>query len=971
MNKQRSYISRILLLILVGIGIALWSLFTVIDRKNLTTTLDKTTTFVKNRITRFDTYSANDRVKSLVRLLDKTTELNSNILNDSSFDEESLETYIEEQRLTGVVILDENLNVVLESNINHTSSTVWKSLMDNSAITDILNYPQKTYTLRLEDNGITYDFAIVNKSKGNGLIIAYVEKEVFSEENGDLILDSLFTDFPFEMNGIVAVCDDTKVISSNSSELQGKTIEECKALTKSKHAIKEGELTKNKVGNTIWFGTKAMKEDYTIYVFFPASQVFMSRSVVCSAYLGLALLVYLMYRQSKERLEKDTLIEEQKRLQTINALGGAYSTITLVDLKQKEIEVIKSSTWRGELNKRTTYSKAELLQYITSTVNQNDAKAYLDFVNLDTISSRLKGKDVLSFTYLTTTNTWLTSTIVPQECDNEGNATSIIFATSDVTEQKEKELQQEEALRNALAVAEHANKAKTVFLNNMSHDIRTPMNAIIGFTALAVTHVDNKERVLDYLKKISTSSKHLLSLINDILDMSRIESGSVKIEESNVHLPDILHDLRTIIQGQIYAKNLDLYIDTQDIVHEDIVTDKLRLNQVLLNIISNAVKFTPIGGMINIRVTEKASTKEGYATYSFSIKDNGIGISKEFQKHIFDSFARERTITESGIEGTGLGLAIAKNIVDLMNGTITVNSEQGKGSEFIVTIECKISDHVTKYEPIPELHGAKALVVDDDANTCISVCKMLRGIEMVAEWTTSGKEAVLKAQDAYEQKEEFKVYIIDWIMPDMNGIETTRRIRRAIGNEAPIIILTAYDFSDIEEEAKEAGVTAFVSKPLFMSELREALSVPVEETKVVDTSLTRHKGKKVLLVEDNALNREIATEILQEVGIVVDSVNDGTDAVSRMSSASANDYDVILMDIQMPKMDGYIATREIRTLSNNKKANIPIIAMTANAFEEDKEKAFEAGMNGHIAKPISIDAVLEALDTIFIGNNKC
>ena len=505
----------------------------------------------------------------------------------------------------------------------------------------------------------------------------------------------------------------------------------------------------------------------------------------------------------------------------------------------------------------------------------------------------------------------------------------------------------------------------------MSHDIRTPMNAIIGFTALAVTHVDNKERVLDYLKKISTSSKHLLSLINDILDMSRIESGSVKIEESNVHLPDILHDLRTIIQGQIYAKNLDLYIDTQDIVHEDIVTDKLRLNQVLLNIISNAVKFTPIGGMINIRVTEKASIKEGYATYSFSIKDNGIGISKEFQKHIFDSFARERTITESGIEGTGLGLAIAKNIVDLMNGTITVNSEQGKGSEFIVTIECKISDHVTKYEPIPGLHGAKALVVDDDANTCISVCKMLRGIEMVAEWTTSGKEAVLKAQDAYEQKEEFKVYIIDWIMPDMNGIETTRRIRRVIGNEVPIIILTAYDFSDIEEEAKEAGVTAFVSKPLFMSELREALSVPVDETKVVDTSLTRHKGKKVLLVEDNALNREIATEILQEVGVIVDSVNDGTDAVSRMSSASANDYDVILMDIQMPKMDGYIATREIRTLSNNKKANIPIIAMTANAFEEDKEKAFEAGMNGHIAKPISIDAVLEALDTIFIDNNKC
>ena len=304
----------------------------------------------------------------------------------------------------------------------------------------------------------------------------------------------------------------------------------------------------------------------------------------------------------------------------------------------------------------------------------------------------------------------------------------------------------------------------------------------------------------------------------------------------------------------------------------------------------------------------------------------------------------------------------------MMGGTITVNSEVGKGSEFIVSIECKITGETVKYKSVPELQGARALVVDDDANTCMSVCKMLRDIEMLADWTTSGKEAILRAKEACEIKKEFKAYIIDWQMPDMNGIETVRRIRKVIGNDTPIIILTAYDWADIVEEAKEAGVTAFVSKPLFMSELRAALTqkaVGTEKDAAVEKKHYNHAGKRVLLVEDNELNREIAAAIMEEAGLIVDSVEDGTDAVERMGSAEESRYDAILMDIQMPKMDGYMATREIRTLDNNKKANIPIIAMTANAFEEDKKKAFEAGMNAHIVKPISIDAIMEVLDQIF------
>ena len=526
----------------------------------------------------------------------------------------------------------------------------------------------------------------------------------------------------------------------------------------------------------------------------------------------------------------------------------------------------------------------------------------------------------------------------------------------------------QKALSDALVAAEHANRAKTAFLNNMSHDIRTPMNAIVGFTALAASHIDNKEQVQDYLGKISVSSQHLLSLINDVLDMSRIESGKVTIEETDVHLPDLIHDLRTIIQSNIASKQLELFIDTQDVMHEDIITDKLRLNQVLLNILSNAIKFTPTGGTISFRVIEKPSPVDNIANFEFRIKDNGIGMSEEFQKSIFEAFSREKTSTVSGIQGTGLGMAIAKNIVDMMGGVITVHSAEGKGSEFIVELPCKISSVSTKFEPIPELQGVRVLVADDDTDTCLSVCSMLREIGMRPDWTNYGKEAVIRAKDALDSADEFRVYIIDWQMPDLNGIETVRRIRKVIGDSVPIIILTAYDWSDIEEEAKEAGVTAFCSKPLFMSELRTVMAQPFmtsleKQTEEKDELECKpdFSGKRVLLAEDNELNQMLAENLLTNVGLAVEIANDGTEAVEKMKSAAAGHYDIILMDVQMPKMDGYEATRQIRALEDKEKADIPIVAVTANAFEEDRQIAMETGMNGHLAKPYDVPEIMKTL----------
>ena len=388
-----------------------------------------------------------------------------------------------------------------------------------------------------------------------------------------------------------------------------------------------------------------------------------------------------------------------------------------------------------------------------------------------------------------------------------------------------KEYQQRELLVDALNAAERANRAKTTFLNNMSHDIRTPMNAIIGFTALAAAHVDEPGLVQDYLAKISTSGQHLLSLINDVLDMSRIESGRVKIEEKKVHLPDVMHNLRTIINANIVSKNIEFFIDAVDVDNEDILCDKLRLNQVLLNLLSNAVKYTKNGGQIIVRIIQKPGFSNGYATYEFHVKDNGIGMSREFQKHLFEVFTREESATISGIQGTGLGMAISKNIVDMMGGTVSAESEEGRGTEYTVSIPFKVLGSSAKYEVVPQFQGVRVLVADDDSNTAISVSRMVQEIGMRSKWTLSSKEAVLRTKVAVEQGDEFGAYIIDWMMPDLNGIETVRRIRKLIGESKPIIILTAYDWSDIEQEARETSVTAFCSKPLFMSELRDVLAL--------------------------------------------------------------------------------------------------------------------------------------------------
>ena len=968
--------SGILLVILVITGIVLFSVFQLSGRKNLQKVLDESISFTQLRISRYKNYNDNDQIKSLVRLQDKAVALGWAMAGEDAFDDKRLQEYAAAQRLSGIMVVNEELKTVMQFSENAETASLLGDMLESSYVQDIVDYPQKSYITRLTINGTNYDFAAVARQDARGIIIAYFERNAAIDAAGDLSMSSLLADFPFEMQGVVVICDNDYVVGSNNTELIGKSTEECKKLYQGEFSPDGDDIVRLKSGSDVWYGRRDAAENYKIYMFFPAAQVFMTRNIVCLVYILVAIMIYMVQLLGRSKVEKGMLLKEQKRLRIIRAIGQAYFSIFLVDLKAKRLETIKSND--EALSGKRDLDELHLTEYVDKTIAKNFCRDYLEFIDMTTVVERLKGKESLSFICQQTDGSWMRSLIVPQRYDEHGNIDAVLIVNRDVTDEKKHEQEQDEALRNALAAAEHASRAKSTFLSSMSHDIRTPMNAIIGFTALAQTHMDEPAQVQDYLSKISTSSTHLLSLINDILDMSRIESGTVKLDEKPVHIPDILHDLRAMIQGLVNSKNLNLYVDAQDVVNEDVIADKLRLNQILLNIVSNAIKFTEPGGDIIVRILEKPCEIKHYTTFELTVKDNGIGMSKEFLEHVFDTFAREQSSTVSGIQGTGLGMAITKNIVEMMGGDIKAESEEGKGSVFTVTLHLRLANEQIEMEPIPALLGARALVVDDDLNTCRSVSKMLRDIQMRPDWTASGKEAIVRAQDAADMKDEYKVYIIDYLMPDMNGIETVRRIRRVISEDVPIIVLTAYDWADFEYEARQAGVTAFVSKPIFMSELRSVLTQPViseqvtkEAAKAPEEKKHDYSGRRILLAEDNELNREIATAILEETGMIIDCVDDGDAAVAAIVSAPADKYDLILMDIQMPKMDGYTATREIRTLSDNKKANIPIVAMTANAFEEDKQLAYKAGMNGHIIKPVSLEAIARVLDGFFDQKKQC
>jgi len=671
-------------------------------------------------------------------------------------------------------------------------------------------------------------------------------------------------------------------------------------------------------------------------------------------------------RSQYTAIQRSAKQERSLYQEVIRALSDDYFAIYLVDLAHNVMQTVRAKDKLlpqvAELVGQKHPFDAAMKQYVEDYVHPEDRERVAAAMTLDNIRRKLKRNRMFFMRY---------RRIAGEVCEytefklvdvsDRQDASRSVLAVRSVDSEVRREIEQQVALKEALTQAQYASRAKTVFLSNMSHDIRTPMNAIVGFSNIAASHMDDKKRVRDCISKILSASSHLQSLINDILDMSRIESGKLTLREAPCSLPEVMRSLMSVVQSQLLAKRLNFSSRAMDIQCETVITDALKLRQVLINILGNAVKFTPAGGNVRFVIRQSRSQKPGYGRYSFIISDTGIGMSSEFRGHIFEPFERETTSTLSQTEGTGLGMSITKGIVDAMGGTISVESEPGRGSTFKVELDLRLSDPPDLGEAVQSLSGRRALVVSSKAMGADGV-ELLWSLPMRSELAADGQEAIRMSQEAAEAGDRYEAYLIDRSLPDMGGLELAQLLQERAGSRPPIIVLADYDWSDVEGIDLGIDGVEYCGKPLFLSSVTEAMLrsarlLPAGEERQ-ELNKSRFVGVRVLLVEDNDLNREIALEILSEHGFQVECAVDGADALIKLESSQECQFDLILMDIQMPVMNGYDAARAIRASDRADLARLPIIAMTANAFEEDREAALKSGMNDHLSKPIDVDQML-------------
>ncbi|MBE6005833.1 MAG: response regulator [Sarcina sp.] len=690
------------------------------------------------------------------------------------------------------------------------------------------------------------------------------------------------------------------------------------------------------------------------------------------AYGGIYYVFISDITEKKVRMESDLAV----RMAVIEALSRQYNTVWLIT----DVEAETFSLYRGDMRDTSIhsmpiqsaltemrYSQAKVY-YINNSVSPSDRERLQKELELKNIVRNLEERGLYNVTYRRVMeDRERYFRIEFAGVDMPGGKRGVVCGFKDVDDEVREEQAIQQALREAIDAADASNKAKSDFLSSMSHDIRTPMNGIIGMTAIAATHIDDPERVTDCLKKITEASSHLLALINDVLDMNKIESGRIELREDEFDLPALIDGLLSMTRPQLIEHRHSLEVHIEDIVHEKVIGDSRRLQQVLVNLMSNAIKYTPDGGRIQLSLCERPARPSGVACFEFVFEDNGYGMTEEFLQHIFEPFSRANDKKTASIQGTGLGLAITRNIVRMMGGDIRVESRYGLGSRF--TVELYLRQQQTEemdYTAFEDLH---VLVADDDAASCESACAILNDLGMNSEWVLSGRAAVDRVRTRHDQGRDFYAVILDWKMPDMDGVETTRRIRDLVGEDVPIIIISAYDWSDIEHDARGAGANAFISKPLFKTKFVDLFRSLVEIGNTGDSGgsplrsledLYLH-GRRALLAEDIAINAEIVLNVLRMTGMETDWVQDGAAAVERVSQVPDGYYDIIFMDIMMPVMNGNEAAEKIRALDRPYAREVPIIAMTANAFEDDRRSSIRAGMNDHIAKPLDFNELAEVL----------
>ncbi len=675
-------------------------------------------------------------------------------------------------------------------------------------------------------------------------------------------------------------------------------------------------------------------------------------------------------------LQEELLEQEKQRTQQnsmITALASDYRSVYYVDLDLDEgICYQNDENLNDHMEKGTHFHFASTFaEYAQNYVDEKYRDGFLEFIKPSVIREKLANELIIGYRYLIERDGKKTYEMLriagvrhaEDRDDHRVHAIGVGF--SDIDEEMRDSLNKSQALSDALKTAEEANRAKTIFLSNMSHEIRTPMNAIIGLDNLALNEADISETTRDYLEKIDVSAKHLLSLINDILDMSRIESGRMVIRNEEFRFATLLEQVNTIFSGQCKDKGLTYSCNIHGLLDDFYIGDSTKLKQVLINILGNAVKFTPEGGSVNFSV-EKVGSFDNKSTLKFKIADTGIGMSEDFIPKLFDSFSQEDATAANKYGSSGLGMSITKNIVEMMNGNISVKSKKGEGTTFTVTVTLMDSDKklVTEDDEI-EINPQKmsVLVIDDDDVACDHAKMVLEKEGIATEVAHSGEEALEMVKLKQARMESYNLIVVDWQMPDMDGVETTKQIRNIIGEKSAIIILTAYNWDDIHDEAAEAGVDSFIAKPLFtgnlLEEFRNALKKKRDAAEIKKADL---KGRRILVAEDVDLNAKILIKTLQQKGIESEHALNGKIALDMFSEKPQGYYDAILMDMRMPEMDGLEATKKIRKLDRADAKTVPIIALTANAFDEDVQRSLQAGLNAHLTKPIDPKVLFETLE---------
>ncbi|MBQ6314693.1 MAG: response regulator [Mogibacterium sp.] len=682
--------------------------------------------------------------------------------------------------------------------------------------------------------------------------------------------------------------------------------------------------------------------------------------------------------EERLKLQEQLLEEERRRTQQdnmITAMANDYRSVYHVDLDNDEAICYREDPDDpDQVKEGDVFPFHETFTKYANNITENYRDGFLSFIDPDNLRTRLAEEKILAYRYLVRRDgkeyyeMIRAAGVRKDEDDGNSKISAVGIGFTVIDAEMRETLAQQRALSDALTTAEEANKAKSAFLSNMSHEIRTPMNAIIGLDSIAMNDPEATPKIREYLQKIGASAEHLLGLINDILDMSRIESGKMTLKNEEFSFPKLLDAINTMFSGQCQDKGINYQCHIRSEIDEYYIGDNMKLRQVLINILGNAVKFTPEGGSVTLEVKRKAKYN-GKTTLSFRITDTGIGMSEDFLPHIFDTFAQEDASNTSKYGSSGLGLAITKSIVEMMNGDIDVQSKKGEGSVFTVTVTLADSDRSDETDAADEIHPSEmsVLIVDDDPVACEHAKLVLGNAGIEADTAASGADAIEMVRLHHARREPYNLILVDWKMPEMDGVETTRQIRSIIGHESAIIILTAYRWDDVLEEALSAGVDSFIAKPLFatavMEEFKSALNKRNSSGEAHEHK-AELEGRRILLAEDVQINAEIIIMILESWGIETEHAENGKRAVEMFSASSENYYDAILMDMRMPEMDGLEATRAIRAMDRADAEAIPVIALTANAFDEDVQRSLQAGLNAHLSKPVQPEALRETLESL-------